>query len=336
MLYTNSKKISYTDTNNYKIYGRTATSENGLLISWSNSGVGIRFKGRRLEISFATYEAEQPVWIKAFFDGKTQRFGLSGSYLKIILDFETDAVHEAKFLRISEADQYLTFKHFTIYGKTPAVLPPPKDKKLKLEFMGDSITTGWGVLAEKSQTGFFTYEQDSTKSYAYLTAELLDADIRTVAMGGQGVYRTCGGQEGVQFKRMFDMVLRQREGYDHSAWTPDVMVLNCGSNDVPGGTTLEQMYDEGSFLLDKVRKAYPNAKIIWVYGMMNNYYVDTLKKLTNDKRRAGDKNIYFLPVDLIYPRNDEVGAVGHPNVNASIRVSKKLAKFIEKILKSKK
>ncbi len=332
MFYTNSKEISFRDTNNYKIYGRTVVDEDGLLISWSNSGVGLRFKGERLEVSFASYTAEQPVYVKAFVDGKAQRFCLSGSYLKIVIDCEKDGVHTAKFLRISEANEYLTFKGFKVYGKAPEILEPEKDKKLKLEFMGDSITTGWGVLAPKSQTGFFTYEQDSTKSYAYMTAELLDADIRTEAMGGQGVYRTCGQNEGVQFKKMFDLALREREGYDHSTWTPDVMVLNCGSNDVPGGTTNEKMYDEGNFLLDKIRHVYPEAKIIWVYGMMNSNYIPTLKKLIADKRRAGDKNMYFLPVDLIYSKKDEVGAVGHPNVNASVRVSKKLATLIKRIV----
>ncbi len=340
MFYTNSKEVVFNDTHNYKIYGRTMTDETGLLISWSNSGVELRFKGKRLEASFASYQADQPVYVKAFVDDlPPQRFCLFGPYLKIVIDCEKDKTHKVKLLRVSEGSTCLTFKGFSVFGKAPEILEPEKDKALKLEFMGDSITTGWGVLAPKSQMGYNTYEQDSTKSYAYLTAELLDAEIRTEAMGGQGVYRTCGGNEGVQFKSMFDMVLNNRDNlmdipnvYDHSQWTPDVFVLNCGSNDVPGGTSNEIMYDEGGFLLDKIRHTYPKAKIIWLYGMMNSNYIPTLKKLISDKRRDGDKNVYFLPVDLIYGKKDEVGAVGHPNVNASIRVSKKLAALIKKIL----
>ena len=95
------------------------------------------------------------------------------------------------------------------------------------------------------------------------------------------------------------------------------------------------MYREGGKLLDKVRRAYPNAVIIWTYGMMNGKFKKVLQKLIDD-RRPNDKKLYFLPVDDIYGKKNEVGAVGHPNVNASVRVSRKLAAFIRKITNVKK
>ncbi|MBQ8759045.1 MAG: hypothetical protein IJZ20_05055, partial [Clostridia bacterium] len=262
MYYTDFKEVNFNDTSLFKIHGRTVTDENGLFISWSNSGIETKFKGERLEVYFGEYGAEQPVYVKAFFDGKAQRFCLAGKSPKVLLDFDKDGAHTVKLLRISEGDG-LIFKGFRVYGKAPEILTPPADKKLKIEFMGDSITAGFGVLAPRSQNLYTTYEQDSTKAYAYMTAELLDADIRTEAISGQGVYRKCAKDVGHQFKSIFDMSVRVRHGYDHSSWIPDVFVLNCGTNDVPGGTTNEIMYEEGSFLLDKVRKAYPNAEIIW-------------------------------------------------------------------------
>ena len=44
----------------------------------------------------------------------------------------------------------------------------------RLEFLGDSITAGYGVLAPKDRNTFYTYEEDSTSTYAYMTAQLLD------------------------------------------------------------------------------------------------------------------------------------------------------------------
>ena len=134
----------------------------------------------------------------------------------------------------------------------------------------------------------------------------------------------------MRFEEMFDMGTWGKTGYDHSLWQPDVMILNCGTNDVPGGTTEEIMYREGAKLLDKVRHAYPNAVILWMYGMMNANFKNILQKLIDD-RRQDDGKLYFLPVDDIYGKKDEVGAVGHPNVNASVRVSRKLAGFIRKL-----
>ncbi len=328
-----SEEISYKDVSFFNIHGRTLTDNIGLHFSWSNSGLELKFKGNRIEFHFEDYVCENPVYVKAFAKETTQRFCLCGTAPKVIYDFEKESTHTIKLLRISEDETPLVLKSIRIYGKSPKFLVPPPPKKFKIEFMGDSITCGFGVLAPKSQSEYSTYEQDSTKAYAYMTAELLNADIRTVAIGGQGVYRNCAQEVGFQFKRMFNMATRTKDGYDHSLWTPDIFVLNCGTNDEPGGTTEETMYEEGKYLLDIVRCAYPDAKIIWMYGMMNSKFTQILKKLISDQRKNGDKNMYFLPINDIYGYKDEVGGVGHPNVNASIRVSKKLSKFILDILK---
>ena len=333
MFYTNHCEFTYKDTNRFKIYGRTLADKQGLILSWSNSGIAFSFKGERAVISFGEYICDAPVFVKAYVDGTSQRFGLCGSQPRIVIDCNKDAVHTIKLLRVSEGETFLKFKDVTIYGKSPEFNAPPKDKALKLEFMGDSITTGWGVLATcEPESTYNTFEQDSTRSYAYMTSELLDAEVRAEAVGGQGVWRTCGKAEGIQFKHMFDMVVRGNESYDHSTWTPDVMILNCGTNDEPGGTTDEDMHREGNILLDKVRTAYPNAKIIWMYGAMNSKFLKPLKALIDERRRAGDKNLYFFPLDRVTREKHEVGAVGHPNVNFSVKTSKKLSNFIKKIL----
>ena len=331
MFYTNECQISFKDTDKYHIHGRTLSDDSCLNLSWSNSGIEFKFKGERAIVFFEDYICDVPVYVKAFIDGQVQRFGICGKSPKILVDCNKDGLHTVKILRISEGEVYLRFKDIVIYGKTPEFKTPENKKKLKLEFLGDSITTGWGVCATGEQDIFNTYEQDSTKSYAYMTAELLDAEIRTEAIGGQGVWRNCGKEEGIQFKHMFDMSVRKIENHDHSTWIPDIMILHCGTNDEPGGTTEEEMFREGNILLDKIRNVYPDTKIIWTYGMMNSKFKTTFKNLIDERRRT-DKNVYYLPLDLISRAKNEVGAVGHPNVNASIKVSKKLAGFISKII----
>ena len=332
MFNTNFFNLTFDDTQSIKRIGRVQPNDDSLLISWSNSGFSFNFIGERIVLSFADYICDAPVYVKVFVDGKAQRFALVGKTPRILIDCEKDTSHSVKVLRISEGEIYLRFIDATVYGKSPHPLSPDPDKKLRIEFLGDSITTGWGVCAIGTQDTFNTFEQDSTKSYAYMTAELLKADIRTEAIGGQGVWRSCGKAEGIQFKSMFDMSVRNALGYDHSTWIPDVMVLNCGTNDEPGETTHEEMQREANILLDKVRAAYPDAKIIWMYGMMNSKFLPTLKNVIQERQRDGDKNVYFLPIEKISREKNEVGAVGHPNVNASIRVSKKLARFIKRIL----
>ena len=325
------KEISADQREYLKVHGRTVCNQ-GLCISWSNGGVELNFVGKRLEFHFDTYESEQPVYVKAYTEIGEQRFGLYGITPKVILEFESEEKHTVKLLRISEGDVPLILKGIKAFGENPVFAEPPAEKKMRLEFLGDSITAGFGVVASADQDTYYTYEQDSTKAYAYMTAQLLDAEIRTEAISGQGVYRNCNGEAGVQFKRIFDMAIRTQDGYDHSQWIPDVMVLNCGTNDEPGGTDEETMYKEADFLLNKVRDAYPKTKIIWTYGLMNSKYHDTFTKLISDKNKNGDRNLYYLPLEQITLEQNEIGAIGHPNVNASERAAKKLAKFIEEIV----
>ena len=330
-MYFNYKEITASEGKLLKIHGRSLF-EDKIYLSWSNSGVELNFEGRLIEFNFEEYLCEQPVYVKSYTEKGEQRFGLLGALPKVILEFDNEGVHTVKLLRISEGNVPLVLRSIKIMGDAPEFLPPPPEKKLRLEFLGDSITAGYGVLASADQDKYYTCEQDSTRAYAYLTAELLDAEIRTEAYSGQGVYRNCGGQEGYQFKRIFDMAIRVMDGYDHSKWTPDAMILHCGTNDVPGGTDEETMYKEAGFLIDKVRAVYPRAKIVWMYGMMNSKFHGTFEKLISDRNRAGDADLYYFPTEEISRAKNEFGAAWHPNVNASQKVSAALAEFLKALL----
>jgi len=325
------KKFCLNQTTEVKLLGRTLLDE-GLHISWCNSGVELVFSGHRIEFEFAEYKTADPVYMKAITENGEQRFELFGSSPRVILDFEEDKAHPVTLIRVSELDDGLVLKRITVMGETPELLPVTDQKDLKIEFMGDSIVTGWGVLAPQDRAEYHGYEQDSTKSFAYMTAKLLNAEIRSEGWGGQGVWRNCAGQDDVQFQEIFDMVIRGVKGYDHSQWIPDVFVLCCGTNDCAGGTTDEEMIREGNILLDNIRRVYPDTKIIWTYGLMNGRLHGALERLIAMRKEQGDFNIWYLPLEKITAEKEEIGAVGHPNVNSSIKVSKQLSELIQRIL----
>lgn len=64
---------------------------------------------------------------------------------------------------------------------------PSKNKTHKIEFIGDSITCGYGVDAKDQNESFKTDTEDFSKTYAYKTAEALDADYSVVSYSGYGV-----------------------------------------------------------------------------------------------------------------------------------------------------
>ncbi|MBR2885665.1 MAG: phospho-sugar mutase, partial [Clostridia bacterium] len=97
----------------------------------------------------------------------------------------------------------LLMKELTIIGADPLLLDPPSPKSRKIEFFGDSITCGYGVLAEESVTVYNTYEQDSTKAYAFLTAQAFDAELRSECISGQGIICNCDGKVDYEIPKFF-------------------------------------------------------------------------------------------------------------------------------------
>jgi hypothetical protein len=124
---------------------------------------------------------------------------------------------------------------------------------LRLEFYGDSITEGVRALSMvTSPEG-----SDGTRTYSYLTAVALGANLSQVGFGAQGILRGGGGgvpAAAVAFPLNFAGSPRRA-----GAPEPQVVVINQGTNDGGASPTLF----EPAYLafLQQVRAAFPRALI---------------------------------------------------------------------------
>lgn len=157
-------------------------------------------------------------------------------------------------------------------------------KTRKIQFVGDSITAGFGVVTKSHDPlgivtdGVYTDKTYSYYSYANVTADALNADYYSIANGGW--YFSSSESADVENKsitRIYDeqSMLIELGDYDHSQWQPDVVVINLGTNDATlkdnNGNfvvTAEQYMTDVAMMINQVRAANPNAKIIWAYGAM--------------------------------------------------------------------
>lgn len=120
---------------------------------------------------------------------------------------------------------------FEIFGPDAKLLPAPERPALKIEFIGNSITCGYGTEADSGQVHFSYENENHTLSYAYLTARALDADFNVVAKSGIGMYRSYGGpREGTPGNRipdLYDRTLFYTHDYewDHSSFRPDIICI---------------------------------------------------------------------------------------------------------------
>ena len=140
------------------------------------------------------------------------------------------------------------------------------DYDLKIEFVGDSITTG-------VKTSFFA------QSYAYLTATALNANFNVVSRSGLGLHQNANNGSGGQLKSVYASVASGDGNYKYD-YDPDLVVLNIGTNDGANvnkldttgkaeyRTAFKEKYVE---MLEIIHEKNPNATILCTGGLMGDF-----------------------------------------------------------------
>jgi len=321
-----------TNQQDIRLLGKSFWENNAIVLPWVDAGFTFRFKGQGAVIGFAPYQAEQPIYLRVFVDDAYSfRFAVTNGSEKISLDgLDENTIHTVKVLMVVRGEP-LYVNDIRLVGDELTVCEKPA-QKLRIAFVGDSITCGYGVLGPNGPC-YHSYEQDSTRSYAYMTAEKLDAEVFASASSGKGFVANCdGNREDLLLSQGFRQKTLTGGVWDHQSYIPDVFVINVGTNDACGGITDEEWIPAAVAFMEEVRAAYPKVPIIYCYGMMDKTKLGAAEKavaIFNEK----DGNAWFLPTASVYDNEYEIGAVGHPNIHASKRVSDELSTLIRSILK---
>ena len=327
------KKDLNTIKENLCVHGRVKFDQNGAALAWSASGFTISFKGRIAVFSFCELQnTDVPVIIKVKADGVNSKYSMSNGKEHIIIDFEKEGAHSIELLRASFDAAALYVKSVDVYGEKPEILKAQKSYGLKMEFLGDSITCGYGLFGIKDQ--YDSFEEDATKTYAYLTAKHFNADARLLGWSGNGIFCSCAGLTADTFDLFFtrELPTSDNNSWDFSVWQPDILVINGGTNDASGGASKEDFKTAAKNLYTLARKVYPNTKIVFCLGAMGNGYDNQLDEMCREINTT-DANVYYKPLSPIYENRDlYVGANGHPSFLGQQRTADELTEFLEKII----
>lgn len=228
---------------------------------------------------------------------------------------------------------------------TDEPVTPAEEKKLRIEFIGDSITCGYGVDAPSQYESFRTTTENFMKSYAYLAAEMLGADYSAVCYSGYGI---ISGYTPDGTKNAANLVPAYYECYgrdypakwDFSAKPNDVVIINLGTNDSTyidrdpdsRGAEFIKAYSE---FLTTVRKNNPDAHIICTLGIMgaSSEYKMIEQAIAEYRQASGDSRIYCYqaPVQV---SADGYGADWHPSAATQEKNAGILAEKIRQVLGS--
>ena len=192
-----------------------------------------------------------------------------------------------------------------------ALLPPPPAAVRRLEFVGDSITCGYGVEGADQYCPFSADTENFTLSFAALTARALGAEATAIAVSGRGLYRNFDGTVTGTVPQLYDRTLQDGFAvWDFTRFTPDAVVINLGTNDFAKGDPGPPFADAYEAFLRRVRGHYPTAHIVCTAGPMLG--TDELARvrgylapLLDAARAAGDARLSYLE----FPTQD--GSLGY-------------------------
>ena len=145
--------LLFADGHDYLPIGRSLIQDGALALYWPNSGFSVRFRAHSAIVSFKPFTSGAPLYLKAFLDGKAAKYSVTTGAEKLLFEALDDGEHTLTLLRVAESITSLYIESITLLGENAAFLDPPEERQRRIEFFGDSITCGYGVLAEPSVTG---------------------------------------------------------------------------------------------------------------------------------------------------------------------------------------
>mgnify|MGYP000868604786 CR=1 FL=1 len=334
---------------------------------WTCSGIEFEFIGTGVSAKlgtmpvYAMMEKKRP-HIVAFVDGSeapSANFTLSQETDEYILaQGLPEGRHTMRVLKASAISYSGPFyaDTLTITGSEPSV-SPSQAKSRHIEFIGDSITCGYGIDAPSASGDYNSAEEYGTLAYAYLTAEALDADANILSNSGNGVYCDLNGRQVnlmpdyypyVNFKLQTDLGIQEKSVWDNGSFPADVVVVHLGTNDanavlnvsVPIGnrtpdfsTRVQEFRDAYVDFVKTIREKNPSAKIFCVLGGMPcNLFSEVQTAVSSYKDETGDKDIYTYEFQTsMYSVTNGIRA-GHPSRQVHSLMQKELTGQIRQVM----
>lgn len=322
------KELMFQDITEFlKISGRCVPDSNGLTWDWSASGVEFRAECEG-DITLK-YSSTANVWFRVWIDGvrQDQIFkGVAGNNATVIAKDLQRGIHTVKISRMTDVKSSLSvLNSLTVCG---TLLERPEDNQIFVEFLGDSLTCGTGIMdgwqGKTEGLGGYLY-MDATTTYAYqLANDYFRWDYSFVSVAGSHV------ATGDKYENYLDCYpyanyRRSTENVWISPRKADLVVINLGTNDANQRLDTEEFKTNLKTLIQTVREIHgEDVPILFVLCMMtNNYIPETLSVIS--EKGGENANLYSIKLDP-----DSYGASNHTSQRGHDDAAKEMAELIRK------
>jgi len=343
-------RISEIDSKNIKICGRTTKQLEPVTLVWSGSYVEFNVKSSEFKILLEGPYNIYENWIAIEINGEIMSRRMVEKERQWITVFRMrnpENVTNVKIIKEGQAFSEDTEHRLDIYEiETDGELLPVEEKKLKLEFIGDSVTSAEGTIGAKCEQDWIASLFSHVNSYPYMIGKKLDAEVRVFSQSGWGAYASWDCIERCAVPKYYEEICSLvdpgyfdkngfYEPWDFTKWQPDAVIINLGTNDDGAFHNNDcdnkellrmenDMYIEKDRLkvrtamvdfLKVLRKNNPGAAIIWAFGILGYMMEPTIKEAIDIYiRESNDMDVRYVRLPEI--TDEMTGSRWHPGRKA--------------------
>lgn len=320
-----------------QFFGRHKKTETGHAFYYTGSGFKLQAKGSFIKLAFHSYYEEvQKKPYLVIQDGQdTSTYDLSLDITEITHKIKND---QAIIYVYKRSESMMSRTELVSVETDGKILTCDVDqKRLKLLFIGDSLTCGYGNLSSDTDIPFDTSYEDGLNAYASLAAQALQADYEIVAVSGIGLYKS------IYANVTMPSIYEQYDIYDTTPYPfvddKDYIVINLGTNDYSYMKFLVEptrIYEEKRFIetykgfIQRIKEIHKKSHIIIISQGKRQGPIDAaIEQLVKD---LNDTTIsHFRTSDI--KEEDGMGQQYHPTVVTHQRWGNEIKNFIESIRK---
>ncbi|MFC3559267.1 SGNH/GDSL hydrolase family protein [Pedobacter jamesrossensis] len=325
------------------VMGRVAITDTCTEIYWNGSSITLNVARTKTVKALINDERDESYYY-VIVDGqgdKAQKIKFDkGKKLYTLISNLSDDKHKIELFKIGNTDFSTTRLFGFDLDRDAKILKPDKKPKRKIEFYGNSVTSGHGVdipldSADSGKPQYF----NNYKAYGALTARYFNAQYYCQSKSGIGLTVSWFPEVMPEiFNRLNPADVNSK--WDFTSYQPDIVVVNLFQND----SWIVNMPDEMQFkarfgaikptenfiiksyanFISSIRSKYPKAQIICTLGCM-------------DITKAGSKWPSYVERAVAFLRDKKVSSYfftyknsnGHPKIKEQQMMADELINFIE-------
>ena len=329
-----------------RLMGRMDYTQQPLALDWTGSGMEFRFRGTDCWAKLEAPAASPVMWMIVLADGApVTRFPVEPGIRMYPLLLGLEAEQERTVILMKETqcmpgnpEATVLLHSLRIDGELLEL--PKRDRKI--EFIGDSLTSGEGALAARDNMEWVTPWFTARGNYSWYACDQLNAERSILSQSGWGCNWDYQHTEENNLADAYEYTVGVLHGpeaekrgcrkpWAFARWQPDIVCIRLMTNDNNGMNERDTFEEDketaiqGALnLIRKVRKYNPGAKIVWILPGSECRPELAAEAVQRAQEEMAEVHAFMIP-DY---QPEEMGARWHPNAEYNRKIGLQLAQFL--------